>query len=343
MVSEADAWKTAEKVNEFLSEKYCIARVSRTDCGPNIIHAHTIPKSQLREIALNGHIYHLSGTFADLKKTDGNLVVKKKGISDFSTLNCFCNTHDASLFRRVEADELTFDREQTALLHYRAMAGEVYKKIGTYKSALSHIEDVAKLKKVKEREAKLEFLKPYTQGQYLALRDIIPAFKVCDDIIVNNAFDSVQALVVLFKNAPTIMSVGAFMPEFDFDGKVIQALGDFDKQYAHVSVSILASAGRAAAAIAWLKEANFKSRFAQTLVSKPPEHLTTLIIQLAFEHLENTCMNITWWESLNSAIQGALIRRMQSGGTFVERKNSCLEYCGVTFDNWEYDRHHFID
>lgn len=342
MASDADFWATAEKVKEFLSEKYCLARMSRSDCGPTIIRAHTIPKSQLRKIATEGHVYKMSATLADLKKTGGRIVVAKEGISNFSILNCFCNVHDSSLFSHLEADELTFDREQIALLHYRAMGAELYKKIGTYRSALSDIED-AKKKPEKERGRQLGFLKPHAAGQYLGLRDMIRTFKLCDKVIMDRDFDAVHALVILFKKMPSIMAVGGFSPEFDFDRKRVQLLGQPERECDQVSVSILVESGRAAVAITWHKDALFKDNFAASLISKPTKLLSSLVIQAAFEHLENTCMNIPWWDQLKEVVRGSLLRRMQdAGGMFEERKNSCLEYCGVTYDEWEYDNHRFV-
>jgi uncharacterized protein with NRDE domain len=149
-------------------------------------------------------------------------------------------------------------------------------------------------------------------------------------------------MIVFFKKIPSIMCVGGFSPEFDFDGKLVQTLGKSDVVYDQVSVSILVSNGRGAVAIAWHKDALFKDSFAASLISKRQEILSSLVIQLAFEHMENTCMNIPWWDQLKAIEKEMLLRRMQIAGSFYEgRESKCLEYDGVTHDQWEYDSHHF--
>ena len=85
--------------------------------------------------------------------------------------------------------------------------------------------------------------------------------------------------------------------------------------------------------------------FADSYLAQKPEHYSTLAIQTAFEFLENTCMQPTWWEGGKPIIRRRLLDRMQSAGTSLEerRKAHCLTYGGITYDQWEYDHHEFIN
>jgi hypothetical protein len=92
-----------------------------------------------------------------------------------------------------------------------------------------------------------------------------------------------------------------------------------------------------------LEDAEVCKNFAQSLIAQNSELLSTLAIQTAFEHSENTCMNIEWWDSLRPVVQSKLVERMQfAGSPFEERKSSCLSYCGITFDQWEYESQEMI-
>jgi hypothetical protein len=162
--------------------------------------------------------------------------------------------------------------------------------------------------------------------------------------LFNQAHDGVSALIMHFKKMPSIMTVGGFLPECDYHGNPLQRLGDFKAVCQAVSFNVLAAKGHAALALLWFKSQKCGKSFAESLVAQRPERYATLAIQTAFEHLENTCMAPTWWENLRTVEQDLLLRRMQIGGSpFEERRPNCLTYCGVTFDDWEYDCHEFIN
>jgi hypothetical protein len=90
---------TAEVIKGIYETKICVAKPHSPDaCEGKIVAAHTIPRSHLRQIAANGHVYAMAATVADLVRHDGTLSAMKYGIGDFSVLNCFCATHDNNVF-----------------------------------------------------------------------------------------------------------------------------------------------------------------------------------------------------------------------------------------------------
>lgn len=94
----------------------------------------------------------------------------------------------------------------------------------------------------------------------------------------------------------------------------------------------------------WFKDHDLVRPLAESFVGQNPERYTTFAIQTAFEYLENTCMQPEWWEGEKPAVRNLLVERMQRGGnSFDERKADCLTFCGVGFDQWEYDRHEFLN
>jgi hypothetical protein len=74
----ADYWTTAEVIKEIFETKLCLAKSHSPDpCGGKIIEAHTIPRSQMQQIATDGHVYakRRGTTFriSRLKKIDARL------------------------------------------------------------------------------------------------------------------------------------------------------------------------------------------------------------------------------------------------------------------------------
>ena len=167
-------------------------------------------------------------------------------------------------------------------------------------------------------------------------------FPLCEATLVDKNYDSVAALVVRFKNPPSIMTVGGFTPEFDYHGRALQQLGNFHSKYHQIGLSILSANNRAAVVFTWLKDATICNNFARTFIEKEQHILASLAIQTAFEHLENTCMNVRWWEDLRPIEREKLTERMQfAGGPLEGRTPACLQYGGLTYDQWEYESHSF--
>jgi hypothetical protein len=338
----ADFWSTAKTVDQILSQKLCLASRGGGCSGP-IIRAHTIPKSQLDQIDVAGHVYHMRGKMGDLEKNQGQITAGKAGIGEFSVLHCFCSAHDKSLFAPIEDDKLVFDSRQIALLHYRAMGAELYKKMTGLPIAKLIVKKL-KGSKHGNRVDRVKFAESHLAGTIFGVRDIAATFGRCDEAISMSDYACVSALVLRFKKIPSIMTVGGFAPQFDYNGRRLQTLGEARITIDHVSVSILAANGNAAVVFAWLRNASVGKAFTDSFIIQQSHFFTTLAIQTAFEHIENTCMNITWWDSMRDVERNALLRRMQSAASlFEERLSGCLTYCGITFDQWDYENHEFIN
>ena len=269
------------------------------------------------------------------------LSAKQYGINEFSVLNCFCATHDNKLFAHVEDDPLVFDAHQLTLLHYRTLASELYRKVASYHTVLYQVE--AQQKKTPRDKEATEFLTASAAGNLLGIRDVGTAFDRCANNLFAKKYDDISALVVHFKKLPSVMTVGSFLPQYDYDAKPLQLIHDPEILAQTVSFNILASQDHAALAMLWFKDCNLIKPLAESFIAQESEHYTTLAIQTAFEYLENTCMQPTWWEGEKQVVQNLLIERMQRAGTpFEERKAACLTFCGVGFDQWDYSHHEFL-
>jgi hypothetical protein len=342
LVAPVEFWTATETLKKIYKRKLCLA-AARNDCDGPIVEAHTIPRSQLRKIAVDGQVYHVSATPADLLENAGQVTVREKGIGEFSVLNCFCAQHDREIFSHIENDELIFDAHQLALLHYRAMGAELYKKMSGLEGA-RHQSRILQSRNYQGDLEKHQFAKAYELGSELGLRDMTRTFSKCESLLAKNEYGRINGLVLWFNKMPTIMTVGGLSPEFDYGGRLLQRFGRVEQNYEQVGVSILAAQERAAVVFTWLAEADVCRRFAQSFVAQESQLYSTLAIQTAFEHLENTCMNIHWWDSLLRIEREKLLERMQlGGGPFQERTGTCLQFCGINFGQWDFDKLNFID
>jgi len=190
--------------------------------------------------------------------------------------------------------------------------------------------------------AKLRFAQAHITGTKLGIADVAKTFVRCEDAILNEKYDDIGALIVRFKKLPSILSVGAFSPEFDFLGRRLQSLSDLNLD--EISLSILTADGKAIVILAWLKPNNISKQFSETFIAQPEDLRSTLLIQTAFEHLENTCANISWWDAIKNVERNSLIGRMQHTLDSLEpREGSYLAFGGIKFDDWQYQDHFFVN
>lgn len=204
-VHPTEFWTSIEAIENIYERKRCIAD-ARGDCQGKVISAHTIPRSMLEKIAIDGHVYSFKGTARDLLRNDGQYVVEKRGIGQFSILNFFCASHDREIFSHLENDELVFDSHQLALLHYRAMGAELYKKINVRGGVQYQIAQ----EEMRGGSQHLDDLRAFEAGQTLGVRDMSQTFPKCEALLVGQDYDDVNALIVWFKKMPSILTVGGF-------------------------------------------------------------------------------------------------------------------------------------
>jgi hypothetical protein len=330
----SDYWNAMALVKKTFETKLCLAQhQSPYACEGQIIRAHTVPRSQLRRIDVEGHVYAVEVNAADVARTKGAYPTRKVGINQFSVFNCFCAKHDQVLFTHLENDALIFDSHQLTLLHYRAIASELYRKLMAYCILDQRIKNPTE-----NERANLHGLQEAAYGQCLGIQDVGIAFDRCSAALAAKRFDEICGLVVYFKRMPSVMTAGSFTPQYSYDGAPLNQLHDDKAISESISFSILVADARATVSMVWFKEQKMLQQFAESFI-QPQTHCTTRAIQTAFEYLETTCMEPTWWESLKKVEQELLLTRMRCGIEPQVHKPNCLAFGGVTFDEWEYDRH----
>jgi hypothetical protein len=332
-------WEASAVHKRFLRKKLCLAESENEPCNSPIIQAHTVPRSQLQQIAQDGHVYSFDASIDQLAKTDGKISARKFGTRQFSVLHCFCALHDKSIFADIEDVSLIFSPRQIALLHYRTTASELYRKIRAYEAIRHHTTVSFQKLEFWRKKSSRPILDAMVKGQELGLRDAKVAFEESTEILERESYDCLSALIINFNFLPSVMTVGGFLPEFDYHGHNVQDLGDEAKTCEIISFNILSSDGCAAIAFIWRKGRQKCLAFAKSYAEQPASLYTTLAIQTAFEHIENTCMRPEWWERLKQVERDLIAWRMQTAGShLVARQNNCLQYTGVTHDDWDFKK-----
>lgn len=334
MLSKADVpaeyWKRAEAVDALLKRKVCLAEAMGGCNGP-IVGAHTIPRSQLQKIAVDGHVNEFQYNADRLARSQGKATVGKRGIGQFSVLNCFCTKHDTALFSHVENDPLLFDQHQLLLLHYRALGGEVYRKDASVRSFQAHLAE-HEGKRGPEAESIRAGLRAMIASEEPGLRDLRFSFSEAGTAVAESKHDDVSAAILKFRKSPTMMAVGAFAPFRDYAGTLLQAQ-DNQTVAEHASISLLFAEGGARVAVIWPKGSLPGKLFAETLAKESPEHLTTLVIQALVGYFENACTSIPWWDGLKEAERRSLIRRMEA---VRQPPDQVLKFGGIGYDDWNF-------
>jgi hypothetical protein len=232
----------------------------------------------------------------------------------------------------VENLPLTLSQKQLAILHYRAAASELYRKMQAHKGTLNNISAFSE--KGAGAKSKVAYLKAMAAGQELGIRDMSAALDETSILLAEENFGILEALVVRFQKPPSIMTVGGFFPEVDFDGRRLSKLGDHERKYELASFHILAeNRGAAVAVFIWKKGDSIGKSFAESYLKQSQTLYTTLAIQFAFECFENTCMSPVWWNGLKKVEQDILIQRM---GSLAPDGTNYLQYAGVTHDEWAF-------
>ena len=319
------AWAFTKRHQRFFKAKECMATRAHSPCGGRIVRAHIIPRSQLRQIARSGHVVAVPTSLLALTRMQRTAFeVEEIGVGEYSTLNCFCAGHDKVLFAPIEDAPLTFAPEQLALLHYRALAAELYQCSSRQESAASELD----FESDEPQNFRINWIftwsgKAAEEAHYALIRT--------ERLISARRFEDVRSLIVRFEAPPSVMAAGAFRPDYDFVARRVQHLAH-DCYY--VAMHLLAADGAAVLAFTWLQGDSAAERFVRSFADRPREQMAPLAVQCAFEHVEHTCMSDVWWSELKRPMRTALLERVRRAHSLSYRRSPrCLSY-RIPYADW---------
>lgn len=286
-----------------------------------------IPRSQLMQIAEQGHIHAVPTRLTPIAQMKRSVFAAEDiGIGTFSTLQCFCARHDKTLFAPLEDAALTFTHEQLTLLHYRALAAEVYIR-GNAEDAAAN-EGRKYLSTDPQREPFYEAFQIHSLAAIAAEEHL----KRTKTMINLSKYDEIRAAIIRFDARPVLLSVCAFRPLYDVIGTKLQ---NFSEDAAYIGMHILTVDKMPAVVFTWLKGERPSQRFAKSFCLQPYRELTTLAVQIAFEYAEHTCMRREWWMSISKGWRALLLNRVETANRAALVPNEDFLSFEFLLDDWK--------
>lgn len=322
---------------KFLNKGYCLhPHADLQACIGPIVKAHTIQRNgSLSRIARAGNVY----TFlTDHNLSSDSLAAPKiVGVSKASTFTGFCKLHDDNTFAPIEKYSFQSNPEHTFLLGYRALCHEFFTKKAGLEFILPYQQrNLDRGKSLLEQyniQAHLYYLKA---GFALGMRDLSRYKAAYDKALSAQDFSDTRYYVIRLNNAPDFLCSGTILPEYSFDGKMLQRLSPGAEQLDHLTFSLIATDLGGAAVFSWHGKSGASEQFVRSLDALSDHELPHAIVRFMFETFENVFASPDWWERLDNEAQQKLLARQLSGmaSSDTEWTNDCLMDDGVRAVNW---------
>lgn len=305
-------WDLSSAHRKSFSKRLCSSPDSYHDqCTSTIVAAHTVPRSgSLNKIADDGHVLAFIPTLESLIKHKGILQPERVGVRKASTFSGFCSKHDDELFAPVEKDQFVGTQQQCFLLAYRAYAREIYTKRAAAEQSDVHSE----MDRGKSQQHQFwiqAFATLHSSGINAALRDIDHHKPRFEAHLLSGDFSTVRSYVIELEDAPPVMCSGTYAPNRDFDGRHLQDMADVSLIPNMMSVTSFYGGDKGQIVFTWLPDDDPTCiPFIESLERIGDENFTSKIVTYLFDNFENVHVSPTWWKSIGSDNQSALIDRM---------------------------------
>jgi hypothetical protein len=306
------------ELREKLLEGRCVhPEAGSAVCSGEAISAHTIQRNGgLSAIAELGHVISVKSAFEDLHKNAGGFVPRKVGVRSASTFTGFCNRHDTTMFRPVEAGEKRLTSENCFLLSFRALAYELIIKQAAIES-LPLMRDNDKGHPFEDQVAIQEWLNAIAAGYRLSLAELERWKHLYDAIYLSRDLSVHNSCAIAFDGVLPVVACGAFMPQFDFHGRHLQKLGVGTANHEQVTFNLTVFDGRSVAVLGWGGgKGGPAAEFASSFVAAAKVNGGDAAVRLALEHVENSYIKPSWWHGLPPALQSVAVNHIHSGTPF---------------------------
>lgn len=283
---------------------------------PSSINSHTIQRrGGLAAIAEKGHVYSTKKAFMEIEKREGQIDMAKIGVGKASTFPGFCSHHDTELFRPVEQADSVLDAWNGFLLSFRAVTYEVATKDAQLRSHETQ-RDVIDYGKPFEVQAGIQnFMHMQQQGIRHGLDDVLGLKAMYDSAYLKRDLSDFSFYGIKFDCVLPFAAAGAFMPEFDFSGKQLQALST-KRNSNQIALNITQLGSTTCASFGWFGGPNCAAgQLVQSFKSLPDAQKSNCLLVLSMEHMENFFCTPSWWEGLPENVSARLHEKIAGGLT----------------------------
>ncbi len=309
------------------------------ECDKKIINAHTISKSgSLMEISdSTNHVLGLKINIANIFKHEGRLAPEKIGVNQASTFKGFCSKHDKQLFSCVEDYPFTGAEEQCFALMYRSVAKELYAKEGGLISS-EIIKSGDRGKHPIDQRFIQQFCADNQLGTETALRELSEFKTKLDEELLGKVKNNLSHLIFEASTPMPVAVSSIVAPISDFEGNLIQNLGDLNIVAEPIVFNSFSSDGKGYVVFSWLKNSNKVLGFVNTLLAIRNEDIFSALIRFFFGVSENTFISPAWWNGLQDVKKKKIESLIMTGVRpfdFIPEK--LLVDDGIKFTGWKID------
>ena len=292
---------------------YCSHPAASPDNCGRIVRAHTVQRrGGLTAIAEKGHVLSAKTGFQNRFRSS-TFSPSEVGVRNASTFMGFCDTHDNSMFKSVEAVPVQLTSECCFLLGFRAVAYELLQKRAALRS-ISITRESDRGRPFEDQCTIQQHLHMFEEGTKRGVADLERWKRHYDTIFVTRRFEEYHCVGVAYSAVLPVVGCGAFMPEYDFAGRPLQKVSCGDAPHEEVDFNLTVLNGRSVLVIGWAVPPNGPAAsFGRSFGDVPDDQKAHIAIQLAAEHIENIYMRPSWWRGLSGHCKNKLIERMHSG------------------------------
>lgn len=305
-----DFQKTDKKI--LTNTKTC-SHPSTNECKGDIVQAHTLSKkSMLSKVAENGHVF--APPIANIMKQ--NFTLKKVGIQDATVFKGFCSIHDKKLFECLDDEPFVCSDKQLFMLAYRSICRE-YFKLDLTLQRLPKPQNFEKIhgksnQKFNQNIHDIAETLRVNQESFQYLKEKMDGF------LLKESWNELQSKVLIFKidDKPNIAATGAFIPQFDMDGKSLgnEQLKDWKKSeqnYGIVAVSIIPTEKYYLVIFSYIPE---MENATQSLIKsvERQSNKSLAIFNLILTRIENFVLRPSWYDSLTDDEKNLLNQKISS-------------------------------
>lgn len=328
-------WEIQTSAKKLLETKTCLHPLAGATCRPPMVRAHTVRRSaDLKAIARDGHVYRATADFKTLDQTGGRIVPKLIGTKSASTFWGFCQTHDTSTFAPLETQPLVFTDEQAFLLMYRALSMELYLKQRQLEG-LDLMRTGDKGFPLTDQQGLQRMVDYMEAGTVSAVTDLKKHKTELDRFLLASDYSEIRYTAFHLNQAPELMCSGVVQPQYTFNGRAIQNLGDLSRTSRFISFSLLSTDTGGAGVFTWpLSSDKEASLLVDSLLQLFKVDIPEALVRFALSNLENTYMSPEWWESLPTSSRESLTDRINHAVT-GETDPMGLVDDGIKAVNWK--------
>lgn len=334
-IQEAD-----KELRKNFNRKVCLSPASMTsECSGGIVRSHTVPRSgSLKRIARDSHVYGFIPSIAKIQKSpDGKIWPELVGVNEASTFTGFCKFHDNSIFSEIENENFSGTQRQCFLLAYRALARSIYAKnaqISTHRYT-TNLVNSPPLKKDKYTQLVNEAM---SAGLAISSKDSDYYKDIYDNVLLSGNFSCVRACILELQSPPPIMTSSAVYPMKNFDGELLQNVGDLNTIPHLISCTSYFGGTSGIITFTWLPDSdNTCIQFINSLKTMHANDITSSLIRFLFSYSENLFIQPDWWDNLNEIKKKNLVHRLFVAASLDPRymeETGNLTDDGIRYNDW---------